>query len=77
MLFSGIADTFRNEQFMGKYDLFYNLEKLLITANLNQLDREAVQMNMNIIFIYACLYCYSSFKDHKSKYKITYFSKPK
>lgn len=64
MLFFGIADVYRNEQYMGKSDFFYNVEKLLLTANLNQHNREVVESHIHTIFLYSCIYIYSAFKKY-------------
>lgn len=67
MLFFGIADIYRNEQYMFKPDFFYNIEKLLITSNLNNLDRAKVNDNLCIVFLYICTYIYTSFSSLNNK----------
>jgi hypothetical protein len=49
MIYSGIADTYRNEQFIKKSDFLYNAELLLVHANLNSLDKQKVVDNLLIL----------------------------
>lgn len=49
MLKTGIADTYRYEQFIKKPDSFYNFEYLLTMSNLNSLDKR--QAKEKLIFL--------------------------
>jgi len=42
MLKTGIADTYRNEQFIKKPDFLYNFDYLINKVNLNSSDKEKV-----------------------------------
>lgn len=59
----GIADLYRNEQFMSKPDFLYNIEKLMITANLNSADRKKVSDDLIVIFIFSIVAAYQQFKE--------------
>jgi hypothetical protein len=50
MLYSGIADTYRNEQFMKKSDWLYDLETSLIHINMNSIDKNRVKSELKILF---------------------------
>jgi hypothetical protein len=50
MLYSGIADTYRNEQFMKKSDWLYDLEASLIHINMNSIDKNRVKSDLKILF---------------------------
>lgn len=63
MLYTGIADTYRNEQYLGKFDIIYNIEKLKIVSNLNNSDRDKVNFNISIILIYSLLSLYYNIKS--------------
>ncbi len=43
MLKSGIADTYRYEQFIKKPDVLYNIDHLIYQVNLNSLDKNKVE----------------------------------
>jgi hypothetical protein len=49
MLYSGIADTYRNEQFLKKPDPLYNLEMLLLNSNLNSGNKKQLKTNLQAI----------------------------
>jgi len=49
MLKTGIADTYRYEQFIKKPDLLYNIEHMLHYANLNSLDKKNVLQKLVIL----------------------------
>lgn len=33
MIYTGLADTYRNEQYFPKWDVFYNFERYMIAIN--------------------------------------------
>jgi len=51
MIKTNYGDLYRNEQFIRKSDLEYDMEYLLINANLNGLDKEKVKQNLFLAFI--------------------------
>jgi hypothetical protein len=55
MLYSGIADTYRNEQFLKKPDFIYNAEMLLLSCNLNNPDKQNVKAKLCKAVSYAAL----------------------
>lgn len=52
MLKSGLADVYRNEQFLPKNDFMYNIELLLINCNLNSYDKQNVIKKLSLVYIY-------------------------
>ena len=52
MIKTGIADTYRYEQFIKKSDTLYDLELLLFSCNMNSIDKKMVLENLMIISIY-------------------------
>jgi hypothetical protein len=46
---TGMADTYRNEQFMKKTDFLYNLEFIILQANLNTGDKRKLKNNLFFI----------------------------
>lgn len=46
MYHTGLADTYRNEQYLPKHDFFYNLEATLIGINFNNPDKSVVARNI-------------------------------
>jgi hypothetical protein len=58
MTFFCLADLYRNEQYMFKPDFFYNIEKLLLTANLNSLNRQRINDDLSVIFVYVWISLY-------------------
>mgnify|MGYP007103445149 CR=1 FL=1 len=46
MYHTGLADTYRNEQFLPKLDFFYNLEAKLVALNFNNPDKSVVARNI-------------------------------
>lgn len=63
MLITGIADTYRNEQYISKPDFLYDLDRLMLIANLNSMNREMVGDNIAIMTLYSILNWYSLLKD--------------
>ena len=45
---TGIADTYRNEQFLAKPDFFYNFERNMIALNFNNPDKSKVARNIMV-----------------------------
>lgn len=43
---TGLADTYRNEQFFPKYDFFYNFERNMIAVNFGNPDKDKVARNL-------------------------------
>jgi len=43
---TGIADTYRNEQYFPKPDFFYNFERKMIALNFNNPDKSKVARNV-------------------------------
>ena len=52
MIKTGVADTYRNEQYISKNDKLYELEMLLHSCNMNSLDKNKVRENLNILLNY-------------------------
>jgi len=63
MIYSGIADTYRYEQFIKKTNLIYDLEFLIFSCNLNSKDKETALINLMIVF--TLIFCYISDKLKK------------
>ncbi len=57
MIYSGIADTYRYEQFIKKNDALYNIELLLFSCNLNSHHKKKVLENFLIVTIYSFVAC--------------------
>jgi len=49
---TGLADTYRNEQFLSKPDYFYNLERKMIAINFNNPDKSKVARNLVVALNY-------------------------
>ena len=52
MVNSGIADTYRNEQFLPKPDKLYEFEMLIHSCNMNSLDKLKVKANLKKVYNY-------------------------
>ena len=52
MIKSGIADTFRNEQYIKKPDFLYEIESMLLAANLNSNNIKANEENLVLLGYY-------------------------
>ncbi len=52
MIYTGIADTYRNEQFLPKFDKLYEFEMLIHSCNLNGLNKKAVKENLGKVYKY-------------------------
>ena len=61
MLKSGIADVYRNEQFLPKPDVLYNFELLLIHCNLNSTNKERVKRDISIALLYLMIILRNSY----------------
>jgi len=46
MVQTGLADTYRNEQYFPKSDFFYNFERNLIGVNFANPDKEKLSRNL-------------------------------
>jgi hypothetical protein len=46
MVKTGLADTYRNEQFFPKLDFFYNFERNMLAVNFNNPDKGKVARNL-------------------------------
>lgn len=46
MVQTGLADTYRNEQYFPKMDYFYNFERKMIALNFNNPDKGKVARNL-------------------------------
>lgn len=46
MYHTGIADTYRNEQYLPRPDLFYNFERKMVGLNFNNPDKAVVAKNI-------------------------------
>jgi hypothetical protein len=46
MYHTGLADTYRNEQYLPRADYFYDLERKLIAVNFNNPDKTVVAKNL-------------------------------
>lgn len=66
MLVTGIADTYRNEQYIYKPDLLYDFERLILMSNLNSLNRERVRDNINLLLVYLVLRFIIEYKEFKA-----------
>jgi hypothetical protein len=59
MLSTGLADTYRNEQFLSKADFIYDFQFLLHKANFNSHEKSKVKENLLLITLYYSLYVLS------------------
>lgn len=46
MVHTGLADTYRNEQFFPKLDFFYDYERTMIAINFGNPDKSKVARNL-------------------------------
>jgi len=46
MYYTGLADTYRNEQYFPKMDLFYNFERNMIAINFTNPNKDKVALNL-------------------------------
>jgi hypothetical protein len=46
MVTTGLADTYRNEQFLPRFDFFYNFERNMLALNFANPDKAAVARNL-------------------------------
>ena len=46
MVTTGLADTYRNEQYFPKMDLFYNFERNMIMINFGGPDKDKLAKNL-------------------------------
>lgn len=46
MVKTGLADTYRNEQFFPKADIFYNFERNMVAVNFANPDKAKVARNL-------------------------------
>ena len=46
MYYTGIADTYRNEQYLFKPDFIYNWEREMLTLNFNNPNKSTVARNL-------------------------------
>lgn len=49
---TGLADTYRNEQYFPKSDYFYDLERNLIAINFGNPDKSKLSLNIIIALRY-------------------------
>jgi hypothetical protein len=66
MLITGIADTYRNEQYIYKSDIIYDFERLILMVNLNSMNRERVRDNINLLIVYFAIRLINEWKDFKA-----------
>ena len=52
MFHTGLADTYRNEQFVSKPDFLYNFERNMIALNFSNPDQSKVAKNIMITLNY-------------------------
>lgn len=62
-LVTGIADVYRNEQYMPKPDILYDYDRLILLANLNSFNKKRVENDMYFLFLYFCVRFYNEAKD--------------
>ena len=74
MLITGIADKYRNEQYIAKFDIFYEIERLLLVANLNSLNRQKVRDDLAFLFIYFIVRLNFDIKEGINTFKKDLFS---
>ena len=65
MIFTGLADTYRNEQFLAKPDILYDYERLVLKSNLNSINRDLVSDKMKYLIMYFTIRVFCSFSDYK------------
>jgi hypothetical protein len=46
MYHTGLADSYRNEQYMRKPDFIYNHERKMLALNFNNPDKQQVSLNI-------------------------------
>lgn len=56
MIYTKIADTYRYEQFIKKYDWIYEFEMLMHSVNLNSSDKQKVKENF--LFVLKFYFCF-------------------
>lgn len=60
MKFTQIADIYRNEQYLPKPDILYDLEHLMIQSNFNKMNKKEVLDDFCIISLYLICYIYKN-----------------
>jgi hypothetical protein len=46
MVTTGLGDTYRNEQFLPRFDIFYNFERNMLALNFANPDKATVARNL-------------------------------
>jgi hypothetical protein len=67
---TGIADTYRYEQFMKKNDKLYDFDHLLVFSNLNSTNKEKVLENLLLIEIFLILKFHVTFTNFMKNFKL-------
>lgn len=67
---TGIADTYRNEQFMKKNDKLYDFEHLLVFCNLNSTNKQKVLENVLLMEIFLILKFHVSYTNFLTKFNL-------
>ena len=66
---TGIADTYRNEQFIDKNDTLYNFDYLMVSSNLNSTDKEKILENLIVLELVLLVKIHSYIEQFKINYK--------
>lgn len=66
---TGIADVYRNEQFMNKNDTLYNYDYLMVNSNLNSHNKEKVIENLVVLELILLAKIHSYEEQFKLLYK--------
>lgn len=59
MIYSKIADTYRYEQFLKKYDFIYEFEMFMHAINFNSYDKIKVKENLILVLKYYYVFIFS------------------
>ena len=64
---TGLADTYRNEQYFPKSDYFYDLERNLIAINFGNPDKSKLSLNIIIALRYRVQFLIDYLMDRYDK----------
>lgn len=64
---TGLADTYRNEQYFPKSDYFYDLERNLIGINYGNPDKSKIGMNIIMVLRHRVLFLRDYLMDKYDK----------
>ena len=67
MTTTGLADTYRNEQFFPKWDVFYNFERNMIAMNFANPDKGQVARNIVVALNYQVKWLMECVENEENK----------